>query len=317
MAKKVVILAFNGCHGFLYSLPIAIFNQKVQSRSYFEVKTCSEDGLAVSLDGNIQVLPDGNLELMKDADLIVIPGWLEIECRPSEQLGKALLSARENGVVIAGLCYGSFVLGHIGLLDGKRCTTHWMGEIKFKKYFPKAKLNLNALYADDDNIITSAGIAAGADCCLYLVRKFFGVHVANDIARTLVLPPFREGGQSQFQKFTCSVNSKDKRLIKLINELKKSPQNAGNIDELAAKICMSRRTFTRRFRQATGMSVTDFVLEQKLNLALNLLESSHLTIEEIAAHCGFSEATLLRRHFTSHFKVTPSVWRRTFGLFES
>ncbi len=309
---KVVVFAYPNCLLYLYSLPMIIFKEKVKGKSLFEVATASEDGQeVVTLDG-IKINPTGDLKLFDKANLILIPGWHDLEQRPSPELIEALQKAYKKGAIIVGLCYAAYVLAYAGLLDGKKAVTHWQVEKDFKERFKNVSLNINALYIEDERVVTSAGVAAGADCCLYLVRRFFGIRASNEIARALVLQPFREGGQAQYREEAPKVSSKDKLMDLVVKEIEEKPERDYSLDSLASKVCMSKRTFTRHFKQAVGMSVTSFVIAQRLRLACNLLESSNLSIDEIALKCGFKETVQLRRNFYKRFAVSPKLWRKTF-----
>lgn len=225
----------------------------------------------------------------------------------------ALIAARARGARLVGLCLGTYVLAYAGLLEGRRASTHWEYEQDFMSRFPAVQLDTNALYVDDEGLVTSAGTAAGLDCCLYLVRQYYGSAIANKVARRLVIPPYREGGQAQFIEQPVPASTRDTRMNQLLDHLRAHLAEPHTLDTLAANTLMSRRTFTRRFHQATGLSVGEWLLAERLRRSQELLEVSGHSIERIAELIGFKSATSLRNHFRARFAVSPSEWRRAFG----
>lgn len=213
---------------------------------------------------------------------------------------------------MVGLCLGTYVLAYAGLLKNHKAATHWEFEQDFISRFPDVKLDCNALYVDDDRLITSAGTAAGLDCCLYLVRQHYGSVIANKLARRMVIPPYREGGQAQFIERPVPVSTQDARINMLLDYLRNNLNKVHGLDELSHYIMMSRRTFTRQFYKATGMSVGEWLLVERLQRSQELLESTSLPIDAVAEQVGFQSATSLRQHFKHRFDVTPSEWRKTF-----
>ncbi|HBO39262.1 MAG TPA: AraC family transcriptional regulator, partial [Pasteurellaceae bacterium] len=190
---------------------------------------------------------------------------------------------------------------------------HWFGEQDFSRRFPLIRLDTNALYVEDQQIITSAGTTAALDCCLYIVRKFYGVKIANKVARIMVAPPHREGGQAQFIERSVQQTDHNNRLSALLEKLRQNPANTYSIDDLAAQAHISRRTFTRHFQKTTGTSFTQWLINERLQISLELLESSRLSIEKIAEQTGFQSAVNFRQHFKQRFKVSPNDWRKTFS----
>lgn len=259
------------------------------------------------------VQPDGGLELVETADIVVIPGWHDLEKPPSPELAATLTRAHARGADVVGLCYGAYVLAYAGLLNGKRAATHWMAEKDFCVRFPLVKLDMNALYVDEERLITSAGTGAGLDCCLYLVRAYYGPKVANQIARTIVIPPHREGGQAQFIEQPVATSTEDSQINQLLDFLRENLCKQHSIDELAARVAMSRRTFTRHFHKATGMTLVNWLVNERLQHARELLETTTVPIESIPEMTGFQTPLSLRQHFKKRFQVTPSDWRRSFG----
>ncbi|CZY31613.1 HTH-type transcriptional regulator glxA [Enterobacter ludwigii] len=191
---NVAIVAVDGFSPFHYSVPCILFGDTVSGEKRFSVLICAEKpGLLTSKDG-FALNATHDFSAIGQADIVVVPYWQHVQQRPPQTLLDSLVQARDNGAEIVGLCLGSFVLGYAGILDGKRAATHWEFEHQFQTLFPDVKLDINALYVDDGNIITSAGTAAALDCCLYIIRQRFGSVVANQIARRMIVPPHREGG---------------------------------------------------------------------------------------------------------------------------
>jgi transcriptional regulator GlxA family with amidase domain len=229
--------------------------------------------------------------------------------RPPSLLLDGLVRARNNGAQIVGLCLGAFVLGYAGLLD-RRAATHWEFEQDFQRQFPQVRLDINALYVDDEGIITSAGTAAALDCCLYLIRQRFG-SLANQIARRMIVPPHREGGQAQFIAQPVPKNTRDARINGLLEYLQQHIREPHNLDSLAQVAAMSRRTLTRHFAKATGMGIADWLTAERLRRSQILLEAG-LPVEQVAEEVGYRSAVTWRQQFKARFGVSPAEWRRTF-----
>ena len=188
-----------------------------------------------------------------------------------------------------------------------------MAEQDFSSRFPKVKLDTNALYVQDDRLITSAGTGAGLDCCLYIVREYHGAQVANKVARIMVIPPHREGGQAQFIEQPVALSTDDAQINRLLDYLRENLEKPHRIDELAAQTSMSRRTFTRHFQKATSMTVVEWLVNERIQRSRELLETTSLPVEQIAAAVGFQTPTSFRQHFRQRHQVSPSAWRKTFG----
>ena len=310
----VAIVAVDGFSPFHYSVPCILFGDTVSGKKRFNVTICAENpGLLTSREG-FALNATQDYSAIRQADIVVVPYWAHVlEC-PPQTLLDSLVQARDNGAEIVGLCLGSFVLGYAGILDGKRAATHWEFERQFQSLFPAVELDINALYVDDDNIITSAGTAAALDCCLYIIRQRFGSEVANQIARRMIVPPHREGGQAQFIAQPVPETTRDARINNLIDYLQRNISQPLNLDALAASVAMSRRTLTRHFMKATGMSVVSWIAAERLRRSQLLLESSNLPIEAVAEQVGYLSAVTLRQQFKARFGVSPAEWRKTFRM---
>lgn len=308
----VAIVAVDGFSPFHYAVPCILFGDTVSGETRFKVTICAEKpGLLTSKDG-FALNATQDFSAIGQADIVVVPYWQHVLERPPQALLDSLVQAKKRGAAIVGLCLGAFVLGYAGILDGKRAATHWEFERQFQSLFPKVLLDINALYVDDDHIITSAGTAAALDCCLYIIRQRFGSVVANQIARRMIVPPHREGGQAQFIAQPVPKDTRDARINCLIDYLQQHIAQPHNLDSLAAIVSMSRRTLTRHFTHATGMSVADWLSAERLRRSQILLESGNLPIESVAAEVGFASAVTYRQQFKARFGVSPMEWRKTF-----
>ena len=309
---SVGLVAYPCFDPFLFSIPHAIFTIPMPD-ALFNLSTVTTTGLPFSASGAFTLQPDGNLELLEHMDIIIIPGWHSLEEPPSSELAAALIRAHKRGAWVVGLCYGAYVLAYAGLLDGRKASTHWHAEADFKRRFPCVALTPNSLYVEDDHIVTSAGSSAGGDCCLFLVRQFYGIKIANKIARVMVMPPHREGGQAQFIEQPNTVFSQNTPIGKVLAYVQEHLREAHSLDSLAQRASMSRRTFTRHFEKTTGMSVSKWLVNQRLRRSCELLEATPLSVEEIAEEVGFKTSNLFRHHFRACYQVSPRTWRKNFS----
>lgn len=309
----VAVVAYQHFSPYHLSVPCLIFSDEIlNGQKLFSLKVSAESSTPVRASYGISLAASHGLEVLQDADIVIIPGWHDPATPPSPELIAALRSAHARGARIVGLCLGTYVLAYAGLLDGHRAATHWEAESDFTRRFPQVCLDANALYVDDQGIVTSAGTAAGVDCCLYLVRSYYGSHITNQIARRMVVPSYREGGQAQFIERPVPVSTLDARINALLTYLRENLNEKLSLDALAQQAHMSRRTLTRSFHQATGMSVGEWLQAERLHQTQELLESSAHGVEAIAGLVGFGTATALRQQFKQTFGVSPVEWRKQF-----
>ena len=316
MTKKIPLVAlvvYPNFSPFHFSVPYLVFSVAMPEGPLFNLKIVSTNAQPLAAERALTLHPDGGLELADAADIVIVPGWDDLNAVPDADLVAALTRAHARGAHVVGLCYGAYVLAYAGLLDNKRASTHWMAEKDFCVRFPRIRLDMNALYVDEDRLITSAGTGAGLDCCLYLVREYYGPKIANRVARTMVIPPHREGGQAQFIEQPMAVSTHDSQINRLLDYLRENLEQSHSIDELATRTSMSRRTFTRHFSNATGMTLVDWLVNERLQRTRELLETTSLSVERIAEMAGFQTAISLRQHFKKRFAVSPRDWRRSFG----
>ncbi|MDU4993393.1 MAG: helix-turn-helix domain-containing protein [Klebsiella quasipneumoniae] len=309
---SVAILATQGFSTYHMSVPLILFGESVTDERLFNRLICAEQPGLIWSDDGTAIRADYGLEVLTQADIVIVPFWGDVRKRPSRLLLDALVSAREAGVRIVGLCLGTFVLAYAGLLDGHMAATHWEYEEDFRTLFPSVNLNLNELYVDDDGITTSAGTAAAMDCCLYIIRQHIGSLRTNQIARRMVTPPHRDGGQAQYIDHPVIQKTADCRINRVLDYLLQNLQEPHDINSLAEYASMSRRTLTRHFTKATGMTVVEWITSARLHRSQELLESRDMPVEQVAEEAGFQSAATFRQLFRDKFGVSPREWRKTF-----
>lgn len=309
----VALIAYPHFSPFHFSVPYLVFSTTLPEGPLFDLKIVSPGAEPLKAERAMTVHPDGGLELADTADIVVMPGWHDLGSAPEPALLDTLRRAHARGARVVGLCFGAYALAYAGLLDGKRAATHWMAEQDFINRFPRVKLDMNALYVEEEKLITSAGTGAGLDCCLYIVRDIYGPKTANKVARTMVIPPHREGGQAQFIEQPMAESTQDAQVNRLLDYLRENLDKPHNIDDLAERTSMSRRTFTRHFGKATGMTLVDWLVNERLQRTRELLETTSLSVEKIAELAGFQTPVSFRQHFKRRFQVSPRDWRQTFG----
>ncbi|VVO04849.1 HTH-type transcriptional regulator CdhR [Pseudomonas fluorescens] len=311
---RVAVLAFNGVSLFHLSVPGMVLGtaQSAPGEPQYEINYCAETPGMVSSDQGIGLKVTHGLELMEASDVIVIPAWGDQSVVATEQLVKALQRANAQEKLIVGLCLGAFVLGDAGLLDGKEATTHWAARDEFARRFPLVRFRPEVLYVSAGNIMTSAGTVAAIDCCLHLVRERLGADIANRTAKMLVTPPHRQGGQAQYVEHPVPQLPSETHLSDVLVWARKNLASDLSLDVLADMAKMSRRTFTRRFREATGSTVSKWLNAERVVRAQELLETTELPVECVAGEAGFGTPLSLRKQFAAHLGTSPSEYRRTF-----
>ncbi|WP_293387812.1 helix-turn-helix domain-containing protein [Nevskia sp.] len=309
----VVVVAFDRISPFHLAVPCAVFGEEHPGLTHFEFKVCASEPGPLRTTAGFSLSVDHGLEALDDAGLIIVPSWRDPAERPPQALLDALQAAHARGARIVGLCLGACVLADAGLLAGRRATTHWGYAAELARQHPDIDVDAGVLYLDDGLITTSAGTAAGLDCCLHLLRGLCGSEIANKVARRLVVPPHRQGGQAQFIEQPLPTTGADTRLDALITWLHGHLHQPHDLDSLSARALMSRRTFTRRFRERTGMTLIDWLTAERLALSQRLLETTEHPVEQIAVLAGFGSAVSLRQHFRRALGVSPGAWRASFS----
>ncbi|MFC0647272.1 GlxA family transcriptional regulator [Cellulomonas phragmiteti] len=277
----------------------------------FDFRVCGpEPGAVVPSKGGFSVVVDHGLEVTRDADLVVVPAYGMPAAPVPEPVLDALRTAHARGAWVLSICSGAFALGEAGLLDGRRCTTHWLHAAALAARFPTASVDPDVLFVEDDRVITGAGTAAGIDACLHLVRRELGAAAATSVARRMVVPPQRDGGQAQY--VDTPLPPVADTLAPLLAWMLEHLDADLDVPTLAARALMSERTFARRFRAETGATPAAWLARQRVARAQELLERTDAPVDEVARRSGFSSGALLRHHFARTLGTTPLAYRRRF-----
>jgi AraC family transcriptional activator FtrA len=307
--SRVAVAVTDGMLPFELSVACEIFGAApARVTDWYEVILC---GPRTVRAGRFRLEPDGGLEQLARADTVIVPGWADVDREPPATLVDAVRAAHRAGARIASLCTGAFVLAAAGLLDGRRATTHWAHTVELADRYPEIQVDPDVLYVDNGSVLTSAGKAAAVDLCLHLVRRDHGSAIANAVARRLVVPPHRAGGQAQYvtapmpdpptnplgELFSWAIQRLDRPLT---------------VEDLARQASMSSRHLGRHFRAMTGTTPLQWLHTQRIRRAQELLETTGDSVDIIAAATGMGTATTLRRHFNRTVGVPPDTYRRTF-----
>ena len=310
----IAVIAFNGISPFHLSVPCAVFGEDRRDAGVpqFKVLVCAVEKGGVATSVGFALTGLHGLRDMENAGIIIVPSWRDPNELPPQPLLRALRKAGQRGATLVGLCLGSYVLAAAGVLDGRRATTHWAWADDLAGRYPQIRVDRDVLYVDEGEIITSAGGAAGIDCCLHILRTLHGAEVASRVARRMVVPPHRQGGQAQYIEQPLRRSPAVDRFAQALEWVQQNLDQPHSLDALAARVFMSRRTFTRRFRQSTGTTVGKWLINQRLALAQCLLETTGKTIDLVAQEAGFSTESSLRQHFNKVLKISPARYRKEF-----
>jgi transcriptional regulator GlxA family with amidase domain len=316
MASTVAVLLIEPVIGFDAVIPPQVLGSALgpDGEPLYQVQLVSLDGRAAGTEWGYALLPQADASVLAAADTVIVPGtrcpgprW---HGTLPDEVREALRRVRP-GTRLVSICTGAFVLAAAGLLSGRPATTHWAYAESFRRLYPDVKLDENLLFVDDGDVLTSAGLAAGVDLCLHLIRRDHGSAVANQAARHCVVPPWRDGGQAQFIEHpvppsdaSSTTATRDWAVRHLADRL--------DVPSLARHAQLSVRTFNRRFRAETGLAPGAWLLEQRLNRARQLLETTDLPVDEVAAQSGLGSGASLRQHMRAAVGVSPSDYRRTF-----
>ncbi|MCW0454829.1 GlxA family transcriptional regulator [Xanthomonas sacchari] len=310
---RLAVVAFDLISPFHLAVPCQVFEARPDTDlPAFDLRVCAADPGPLRTDAGFAIQVQHGLEALDGADTVIVPSWRDAAEPAPAALCQALRRAHAAGAQVVGLCLGTFVLADAGLLDGRPATTHWAALTRFAQRHPQVRLQPDVLYVDDGDVLTSAGTVAGIDCCLHLVRRRHGADVANRIARRLVVAPHRQGGQAQYIEQPLPASRRDAQLGPTLDWMLQRLDQPLRLDALAAHARMSRRSFTRQFRQVTGTTVVQWLAHQRLVRAQQLLERTDLPLERVAADCGFGSAGALRLQFTRDLGLPPSAYRRGF-----
>ena len=308
---KVCTLIYDGLCAFEYGICAEVFGlDRPEFDNWYTYTACAiEDGPIRSVGGLELSIPK-NLRMLENAGTILIPGWRGSSEPPPPDLIKALVRAHKRGARLLSICSGVFVLAATGLLSGLKATTHWRYCDALQKTYPDINVQPDVLYVDEGQLLTSAGSAAGLDLCLHLVRRDWGPTIANTVAKRLVLPAHREGGQVQY--IERPVADSPNKLSTVLDWARGHLDEPLDIDRLADRAGMSVRTLSRRFQSTTGLSPGAWVQTERINLAKELLEQSGQSIEHIAVLSGFNSANALRHQFRQRIGISPQQYRSHF-----
>jgi transcriptional regulator GlxA family with amidase domain len=309
--RDVAVVVLNGVMPFELGVLCEVFgvDRTGDHLPNFDFAVCSPGAAPVATSSGFTLSPQHGLDRLATADLVAVPAMPSDEI-PAEVL-QGLRDAVDRGARVLSVCSGAFVLGAAGLLDDRRCTTHWMHSEELAATFPRAKVDCDVLYIEDGPIITSAGTAAGIDACLHVVREEFGARAATSLARRMVVPPHRDGGQAQYVETPLAV-APAQSLQPLLEQLLAQLDDEHTVESLAARALLSPRTFARRFKDETGTTPYAWLSARRVELAARLLEETDEPVERIAVLAGFGGAAAMRHHFTQVRGTTPQSYRRAF-----
>ena len=312
-AGLVAVLVYEGLSLFEYGCAAEVFGlpRPELGTGWYGYATAASTPGVLRGTGGIQIVADGTLEILEQARTVVVPGWSSVSAPVPEDLCEALRGAQARGARVMSICTGAFVLAAAGLLDGRKATTHWRHTDELARRHPRVDVQPDVLYVDAGDVLTSAGSIAGIDLCLHLIRRDLGVGIANHVARRLVMPPHREGGQVQFIEEPVPKHG-GSALAPLIETVRAALHEDWSIPRLARAAAMSTRSLQRRFAATTGVPVGEWLLRQRLARAQRLLEETDLSVEEIALEVGFGAATTLRAHFRTRLTTSPGRYRDDF-----
>jgi transcriptional regulator GlxA family with amidase domain len=309
----VAVVVANGLSPFEFGVACEVFgfDRSEIASPWYRFIICSPAASTIATETGFSLGGLLGLEALSAADTIIVPPFTPRDPYPNELL-EALRRAHRRGARLASLCTGAFVLAAAGLLDGRRATTHWMHAEEFTKRFPRVTLDPSVLYVDEGDILTSAGSAASIDLCLHMVRLDYGADVANRVARRMVVPPHRDGGQSQFVEIPLGTVDPANLFAATLVWIQEHLQEPLTVADLAVRSAMSPRTFARRFRETTGTTPYQWLLHQRVLLSQRLLETTDLSVDAVASQCGLGDAANLRDHFRRVLGTSPNTYRQTF-----
>ncbi|MDM4762719.1 helix-turn-helix domain-containing protein [Galbitalea sp. SE-J8] len=316
MLRKVVALAIDGVAPFEFGVVCEVFgiDRTAMGGPVFDFHIATADPGPVRTSLGFAMTIENDLAIAADADLVAVPA--HALGRVDERYLTVIRDAVDRGAWVLSVCSGAFALAQAGVLSGKRATTHWMHTDRLARQHPDIEVDPDVLFVQEGRIVTSAGTAAGIDAALHVVRQEFGAAVTNVIARRMVIPPQRDGGQAQFIASPVADRCADS-LASTVEWMLENLEQELTIEQLSRRALMSTRTFARRFRADVGATPAAWLNRQRIIRAQQLLEQSDLGLEQIAQRCGFGAAAVMRHHFLKVLQTTPQAYRRAFGARES
>jgi len=311
--RDVAVLAYDGLCTFEFGIAVELFGlPRPELADWYRFRICAAEPGPLRAIGGFTVAAEGGLAELETAGTILVPGWRDIAEPPPAALLDSLRRAHGRGARLVSICSGVFVLAATGLLSGLSATTHWRYVERLAAAYPEIRVAPDVLYIDEGQILTSAGSAAGLDLGLHLIRRDYGPAIANQVARRLVIPPHRDGGQAQF--IDRPVQTEGAALAGLFDWIRANLTEDLSIERLAGRAGLSERTFLRRFGAATGTTPNDWVTGARLARARELLEGTDLAIERVATDSGFGTADTLRHHFRTRLHISPQRYRDQFAI---
>jgi AraC family transcriptional activator FtrA len=310
---NVVALIFGGVVAFDLATPAQVFGHPAERRRY-AFTVCTPEPGPVPTHTGFAIVAEEGLDALERADMVVVPGHDDVERAWPPAALDALRAAHARGARVASVCTGAFVLAAAGLLDGRRATTHWNDARTLAALHPSVRVDPDVLYVDEGDVLTSAGVAAGIDLCLHLVRRDHGAERANRVARRIVVAPHRSGGQAQFveRPLPAGASAPAGGIAATLDWALERLGEPLTVADMARHALMSERSFARRFRAETGTTPLRWLIDQRVAHARRLLERTDLPVEAVAAESGFGSAVGLREHFGRAVHTTPAAYRRAF-----
>lgn len=314
--RTVAVLAYEGMSPFETGIVTEVFGlpRPELEVPWYDLTVCAERPGPLRIVGGATIDTRYGLDVFASAQTLIVPGVSDVRAECSPELVAALRLAHGRGARVVSICSGAFALAAAGLLDHRRATTHWQYAGLLRRRFPGVRVDPDVLYIDDGDVLTSAGSAAGLDLCLHLVRRDHGPSIANAVARRLVIAPHREGGQAQFIEAPMPNDLDDDRIAQTMTWVLSDLRQEITVEGLARRAHMSTRTYLRHFARCTGTSPIRWLITQRIQASLPLLEKTSLPIEEIARTVGFASPVTYRSHFVRAMHTSPSVYRRAFGV---
>lgn len=309
--RTVAVLAYDGMSPFHLSVPCLVLGDRLGGERHYDVRVCAERPGALGTNAGFGLHVEHDLGVMDSADLVILPSW-DPRLEPSDALVEAIRAAHQRGATVVGLCIGAFLVAASGIADGREVVTHWRWADQLAARYPQVKVRADVLWSDLGDLVTSAGTAASLDCCLHLVRSHHGVELAERLARVIVVAPHRSGSQAQYIPVPVPPDPTDDVIERAMVWARSRLDQPVSLDEWAAAVSLSRRTFTRQFRARTGISGQAWLLRQRLDRARLLLETTDHPVERIATDSGFGSSASLRHHFHHLLGTTPHRHRQDF-----
>ncbi|NJC68612.1 transcriptional regulator FtrA [Planosporangium thailandense] len=312
--RTVSVLAYEGMSAFEIGIVTEVFGlpRPELEVDWYELTVCTDRPGPVRMLGGASLSSPYGLDVFADAATVIVPGVPDVRAEPTPELAAALRRAHGRGARIMSICSGAFALAAAGLLGGRRATTHWRYAELLRRRYPAVEVDPDVLYIDDGAVLTSAGSAAGLDLCLHVVRRDFGAAIANAVARRLVIQPHRDGGQAQFIEAPMTVDPGDDRVADSMAWALAHLAEPITVDGLARRAHMSARSYLRHFARATGTTPIRWLIDQRVQASLTLLETTDAPIDQIAGAVGFETPVTYRHHFGRAMWTSPTAYRRAF-----